>query len=432
MNLRNILGLVIIGGGAILVFAFILLGGGKDEDSTKDTPAAPQVGIIINIPEAQRGGAEGFFTDLLAGFMAERGYVRGESITFELALAQNGSLIPSTETLIATGADVVIAWGPEGYDALRAVSSDTPTVILLQEVDFNEAMQQRLAEDPNATLIIFSAAHERRLEILLEIAPDIEQLFVFHSDEDLDMMAAIERIAPALNITVVDGEFNTPNNAQFLLETMPDNIDAIFAGENSLPFRTQLVEIALARQIPLSLNSVVNFPGVLMGYGTDLPDGYIIAARLVDQILQGTRAGDLPAEFVEPRLFISLGSAEAIGITVPESVLQQASSIATDALLFIPPAEAETEGYCNAVVVTQFGEQQVCVTTICDNLTDSAATSYTERETASTCRLDNLVGICETAELRTYFYDGDDYTMASGCAFQGGRWLFPTRENTEA
>jgi putative ABC transport system substrate-binding protein len=52
------------------------------------------------------------------------------------------------------------------------------------------------------------------------------------------------------------------------------------------------------------------------------------AAFFVDKILQGTRPGDLPVQ--SPTRFdfaINLRSAQALGLTIPQSVLQQATEV---------------------------------------------------------------------------------------------------------
>ena len=68
--------------------------------------------------------------------------------------------------------------------------------------------------------------------------------------------------------------------------------------------------------------------GGLMSYGANVPDLYRRAASFVDRILKGARPADLPVE--QPTKFdfiINLKAAQALGLTVPESVLQQATEV---------------------------------------------------------------------------------------------------------
>src|SRR5262249_801 len=68
--------------------------------------------------------------------------------------------------------------------------------------------------------------------------------------------------------------------------------------------------------------------GGLMFYGSNFPDSYRRAATYVDKILKGGKPADLPIEQqITFDFVINLKAAGAIGLSIPRSVLQQATNL---------------------------------------------------------------------------------------------------------
>jgi putative ABC transport system substrate-binding protein len=66
----------------------------------------------------------------------------------------------------------------------------------------------------------------------------------------------------------------------------------------------------------------------LIAYGPTRGEYQRLAARYVDQILKGAQPGDLPVE--QPTRFhlvINLKTAKALGLTIPQALLQRADEV---------------------------------------------------------------------------------------------------------
>jgi putative ABC transport system substrate-binding protein len=96
-----------------------------------------------------------------------------------------------------------------------------------------------------------------------------------------------------------------------------------------LPRRVHIVELTLRSQVP----SVFGRPeyvadGGLMSYVSSTAWHWRSAASFVDKILKGAKPADIPVE--QPTKFeltINLKTAKALGITIPQALLQRADEV---------------------------------------------------------------------------------------------------------
>ncbi len=90
-----------------------------------------------------------------------------------------------------------------------------------------------------------------------------------------------------------------------------------------------LADLALKYRLPAMMD-IKEFveAGGLMSLGLDLVESYRRAATYVDKILKGAKPAELPME--QPTkfdLFVNLKTARVLGLTLPQSVLLQATQM---------------------------------------------------------------------------------------------------------
>jgi putative ABC transport system substrate-binding protein len=91
----------------------------------------------------------------------------------------------------------------------------------------------------------------------------------------------------------------------------------------------RVADLALQHRLPtIFLNPVLARAGALMSYGVDQAELYRRAVGYVDKVLNGADPAELPVEQPDKFHFvINLRTAQALSLTIPEVVLQQATEV---------------------------------------------------------------------------------------------------------
>lgn len=93
--------------------------------------------------------------------------------------------------------------------------------------------------------------------------------------------------------------------------------------------RAEILEFAARSRLPTMWGAPAHVEaGGLMAYGVNYRDSFRRAATYVSKILKGARPADLPIE--QPMKFdfvINLKTAQALGLTIPPSILLQATEV---------------------------------------------------------------------------------------------------------
>jgi putative ABC transport system substrate-binding protein len=176
----------------------------------------------------------------------------------------------------------------------------------------------------------------KRLELLKETVPQLVRVAVLANPAAPPHKVFLE------NLTVVSQELGL--QLQVLEVRSPDELDRAFAtlthvGAEALfvlpdpPMLDRLdrriADLTAQHRLPAiyPFKSYVDAGG-LMSYAPNLPDIYRRAAYYVDKILKGAKPADLPVE--QPTKFefvINLKAAQALGFTIPPTVLFQADEV---------------------------------------------------------------------------------------------------------
>jgi putative ABC transport system substrate-binding protein len=174
----------------------------------------------------------------------------------------------------------------------------------------------------------------KRVELAHDALPHVRRLVLWHLAPFREQVDAAANAAQTLGLEVSRVEMNgNPGQSYdgtFKLTAGLGPSAVILPASNTVRVeRAVICRMALAQGIPLvaSERELVE-AGALMSYGVNVDGVYREAADYIDRIARGEKPGDLPIQ--QPTKFelvVNAGTAKALGLTIPPSILARADEV---------------------------------------------------------------------------------------------------------
>ena len=175
----------------------------------------------------------------------------------------------------------------------------------------------------------------KQLELLKEIVPKVRRVAILSnpaSPVQPLLMREVGVAARSLGIQLQLLEVRDPTEIEGAFAAMAkERVGALLVVADSMfvVHRTRLAALAAKGRLPAAYGVRINVDaGGLISYGPSMRDLFRRSATFVDKILKGAKPGDLPVE--QPTTFelvINLKTAKALGLTIPQVLLQRANEI---------------------------------------------------------------------------------------------------------
>ena len=301
---------------------------------------AAKVHRIGFLAVGSREGRAFLIEGLLQG-LRERGYAEGKNLVIEYRFSEdrNDRLPALAAELVALKVQLIVASGTPASFAARDATRTIPIVM------------GGIAADPIETGLVASLARPggnitgmsmmtaplggKRLELLKNTIPGLASVAVFWNVPNPaygPILKELEAAAPVLGLKILRVEVRVPEDFEsaFAAAARQGAGALVAPGDPLFTNRPKMVaDLALKHRMP-TIMDIKEFPeaGGLLSLGLNLVDSYRRAAGHVDKILKWAKPADLPME--QPTKFdvsINLKTAQALGLTIPRSVLLQATEV---------------------------------------------------------------------------------------------------------
>jgi len=301
---------------------------------------AQQAGKVPRIGYIRAEGPPAADIEAFRQGLREHGYVEGKNIVVEYRWADGNEqrLRAIVAELIRVKVDLIVTSAPAATRAAKEAATTIPIVMVLvaDPVAFGfVASLARPGGNVTGFAFLLPELSGKRLQLLKDAIPGLSRVAVLwnaiNSYKAFDLKE-VQAVARASRVAVQTLPVRGPDDFADAFEA------AVKSGAGGLitlddPFtiahRSRIVNLALKYRLP-AVYGVRPFAdaGGLMTYGPDRVDQNRRAATYVDKILRGTKPADLPVE--QPTKFelvINLKTAKALGLTIPQSLLQRADEI---------------------------------------------------------------------------------------------------------
>jgi putative ABC transport system substrate-binding protein len=222
--------------------------------------------------------------------------------------------------------------------ALRQQTRTIPVVFTPVADPVGQGFVQSLAR-PGGNLTGFSSNGAELMgkwvQLLKEVAPSVTRVAVIFNPDTAPLAPlynrAIEAAASSLGMTVTLAQVHDDAGIEAAVAAQarePGGSLIDFPESFSATHREAIIAAAARHGLPQIGQLELARAGGLISYWFDIDDGYAQAASYVDRILKGASPADLPVQQpTKYSLIINLKTAQAIGLTIPPSILDLADEV---------------------------------------------------------------------------------------------------------
>jgi len=303
-------------------------------------PANRRVRVGVVYPESRSSvpPAVGVFWRRLA----ELGWVEGRNLVVESRWADGRAdrlpaLMPE---VIGQDIELLVTWTTPAAVAAKAATAatGTPVVVAVMGDPVATGIVASLAR-PGGNLTGLALGHDQTfagkwLQILQEVVPRLANVAVIFNPDNQPARKQTEGLRTVssslgLKLRFIEVRDWTQIERAFAMARQNDQAFVMLADALSMRYRGEIAALAAKAGIPgiYVLREFVDAGG-LISYGADNNALFRRAAEYADRILRGAQPSDLPIEQpTKIEMVVNLKAAEALGLTIPQSILLRADEV---------------------------------------------------------------------------------------------------------
>jgi putative ABC transport system substrate-binding protein len=287
-------------------------------------------------PESLQTGIFGAFLNA----MRELGYVEGQNLSVEWRFADGryAHLRDLAAELVQLGVNVIVTLGTIATAAAQKATTTIPIVMGSVDNPVGSGFVKSLAHPGGNITGLSNIAVDvspKLLEMLHAMVPGLSRVaLLLHPDNTAHAarLKSMESAGHRTGVTIGAFRARAPEEIEDAFQAMAHSKvhGLVVARDTFFNEQSPLIARLAAKHRLASIAGVREYAeaGGLMSYGSSLLEYFRRAAVYVDKIFKGARPADLPVEQpAKLELLINRGTAKALGLQIPQSLLAIADEI---------------------------------------------------------------------------------------------------------
>ena len=277
---------------------------------------------------------EGFISE-----MKKMGYIEGKDIKYSTTNAQgdNNVAIGIAKKYVADKCDLIFAiTTPTAQVCANEIKGTSIPLVFGAVTDPIAAGLVDSMNKPGGNITGTSDKWptSEQFDLLLQLVPDVKKIGVVYNPGETNSeanMKEVEMVCKNKNLQLLTVSVSNTSEVYTAAKSLVGKIDAFYVSADNTVITAMdaVIKVSEKNKIPL-------LPGVSSnveqgGFGTLGPDYFDVgveSAKIVDRIIKGEKASDIPVTTAKNfEYYFNLKSAKATNITIPEDLLEKASKV---------------------------------------------------------------------------------------------------------
>ena len=301
--------------------------------------AAQPAGRVYRIGVLTERTRDSVYEERVQAAFQRQGYVEGQNAAFEFQwAAERFEMLPSlAEELVRLKVDIIMTGSTPPAVAAKRATTTIPIVTVSSDPIGAGLVASLSRPGSNVTGVFLPQVDlaAKRLQLLREMVPNLNVVTIVWNplnEAAHSQFKATEIAARTLGVTAHSAEMRRRGDLEEVFRSIASARSrgfVVMQDPVTLNAATPLAEYAAKYRLPGS-HAYRTFAesGGLMSYGNNLLDTFEASAAYAHKMLRGARPADLPME--QPTKFelvINLKTARAIGLILPQSLVQRADEV---------------------------------------------------------------------------------------------------------